>query len=212
MPYCRLQPGTGLPLLHPSSGYQSITVPRGMSLMSTWLPTYGCVPIGRTTKPAACPAVMLPRSRQPPALRSHVTGTWPTLHDSLKPGKYSCFEYGEILLRLSKSKSQILREGYGTNQPRRETVSEWWYRTERERSDTCMSTISGQLMFPWWWLLLYPAFLETVTRWHAHAYRSTWQEVEWRHRPYLSFGYYAVPSFRGWRAKEQQHITELAPV
>ena len=51
-------------------------------------------------------------------------GTGPTLHDGLKPGKYGCFEYGEILLWLSKSKSQTLQEGYETNQPRSETVPE----------------------------------------------------------------------------------------
>ena len=56
----------------------------------------------------------------------------------------------------------------------------------RERSDTYLSTINGQLNFPWWWLLLYPAFLEIVTRWYAHEYPSTWQEVVWCHRPYLS--------------------------
>ena len=124
---------------------------------------------------------------------SHVLpGTWPTLHDSLKTGKYSCFEYGEILLQLSKSKPQILQEGYGTNQPRSETAPEvmilYW-----KREKWYLSTISEQLMFPWWWLLLYHAFLKTVTRWCAHAYPSTWQEVQWHHRPYLSLDYYTVP-------------------
>ena len=37
MQYCRLQPGTELSLSHPSSMYQSVMVPGGTSLMSTWL-------------------------------------------------------------------------------------------------------------------------------------------------------------------------------